>query len=542
MERDFEISGNIVDIHTREIYHGVVSVVDGVIADIRRCDIESSVGYIMPGFVDSHIHIESSHLTPAEFGCEAIKCGTVAVVADPHEIANVMGLKGIEFMRHSAKHSPIKSFFTIPSCVPATKYDVAGGVITAADVERMAQGGEYVALSEMMDIGGVLDSEPEVISKIASALRNGLPVDGHAPLLTGDTLQAYANYGISTDHESSNLSEALEKIDCEMKILIREGSACKNYEALKSLIATHPLEVMFCSDDLHIGDMLRRGHINYVVSRAISDGFDLFDTLSIASLRPVEHYDLGVGTLQVGDVADFIVVENLVDFKVMRSYIDGELRYDIDVEQPPCPTQASAINNFNHKRVPLSQLRCAVSDPIEAIEIIPDEIITNRYIYQPTTSHDNLESDMECDLLKIVYINRYINGTPQIAYCRGFGFKRGAIATTISHDSHNIIAVGCSDMELSVAINTLIESRGGMVACDGVEVKSLPLVVGGIMSNMPSLDVARAHCDIHTMVSDMGTTLHAPFMTLSFLSLCVIPTLKIGEHGLFDTQRRMWVR
>ncbi|MFR9603334.1 MAG: adenine deaminase [Rikenellaceae bacterium] len=567
MQSNFKIEGQIVDIHNREIFEGSVTVEDGVIVEVKREAITASQGYIIPGFVDSHIHIESSMLTPETFGKVAIQSGTVAVVSDPHEIANVMGTKGIDYMIKSSESSPIKTFFTIPSCVPATPYDVAGGVITTEDVERMSKSGDFVALSEMMDISGVLSQSKDVIAKIEIALRNGLPVDGHAPKLSGDALQSYVDCGIITDHESTELSEALEKIDQEMKILIREGSACKNYEALKSLIGTNPEEVMFCSDDLHADDLCERGHINYIVKRALADGFDLFDILNIASANPIEHYDLSVGTLQEGDMADFIVVEDLKEFKTLKVYLDGELRYDIDAPQTIVeevqveevvednrpkllfdkpevkqPQHAPTFNNFRHRRVALSALSKEVNSNEVAIEIIPNEIITNKYIYKPTQSHDNLESDLECDLLKIVYINRYNNGTPQVAYCKGFGLKRGAMATTISHDSHNIIAVGCSDIELSVAINTIIDHKGGLVVCDGLSVTSLPLPVGGIMSEAPCEEVAQKYKEVCEVVKGMGTTLESPFMTLSFMSLCVIPTIKIGEKGLFNTDINNWVK
>ncbi len=552
----FKVEGQIVDIHRREIYEGVVTVEDGVIAHIERMAIEGGQGYIMPGFVDSHIHVESSMLTPEEFGREAARWGTVAIVTDPHEIANVMGVEGVEFMRESARRSPIKSFFTIPSCVPATKYDVAGGVVTLEDVERMAQSGDYVALSEMMDIGGVLGGESEVISKIEVALRNGLPVDGHAPMLSSDALQCYADYGITTDHESTTIEEAREKIEQEMKILIREGSACEDYDTLKSLIASHPTEVMFCSDDLHADDLCERGHINHIVERAVRDGFDLFDVLRVASANVVEHYDLGVGTLQEGDVADFIVVEDLERFRTLKLFVDGELKYDAlgsasgtfsetfsesISETFSESTKEVSFNNFCHRKIEADSLRKSVAGEQTAIEIIPGEIVTNKDIYHPKTSCDNLESDLECDLLKIVYINRYNDGEPQMGYCRGFGLKRGAIASTISHDSHNIIAVGCSDAELSMAINSLIESQGGVVVCDGSHLTQLPLSIGGIMSAEPCHEVAHKYKRICEAARGLGSTLHAPFMTLSFMSLCVIPSIKIGERGLFDVDTNSWV-
>lgn len=567
MEQKFKVEGHIVDIHNRETFEGSVVVEDGVIVEVTREAVTNSVGYIMPGFVDSHIHIESSMVTPEIFGGEAIKSGTVAVVSDPHEIANVMGVKGIDYMVASAESSPIKMFFTIPSCVPATPHDVAGGEITVDDVERMSKSGDFVALSEMMNVEGVLKQNRDVIAKIEIALRNGLPVDGHAPMLSGEALESYVDQGIITDHESSTLKEAQEKLSQEMKILIREGSACKNFETLKSLIETNSDEVMFCSDDLHAADLIGRGHINYMVKRAVADGYDLFDVLKVATANAVEHYDLSVGTLQEGDSADFIVVGDLQDFVTRRVYVDGELRYDADapqqevvevedtpqednrpklkfdiVEPQPQAPQSPKFNNFRHRRVALSALSREVTGNVVAIEVVPGEVITNKYIYKPSKNYDNLESDVESDLLKIVYINRYNNGAPQVAYCKGFGLKRGAMASTISHDSHNIIAIGCSDIELSVAINTIIDNKGGVVVCDGLSVSSLALPVGGIMSDSSCEEVAQRYREIQDVVKGMGTTLESPFMTLSFMSLCVIPTIKIGEQGLFNTENNSWIK
>ncbi|MFI3319993.1 MAG: adenine deaminase [Rikenellaceae bacterium] len=537
--------GQIVDLQAREIFSGRVTILGGVIESIERCEVAQSQGYIMPGFVDSHVHIESSMMIPENFAKVAVRRGTVAVVSDPHEIANVMGREGVDFMVSNAEYGAIKCFFTIPSSVPATPFDVAGGVISVADVEEMAASGDFVALSEVMNAHGVVNEYLDTLAKISAAVDNGLVVDGHAPMLSGDDLTKYVASGISTDHECSNEAEALEKIAQGMKILIREGSAAKNYDALKSLLASNPESVMFCTDDISAADLTQRGEIDYIVKRAIADGYDIFDVLRAACVNGVDHYDLSVGQLVEGDSADFIVVEDLKEFKVSQVYVDGECQYNSaeSVEADGSVENFTiSLNNFERGRVTLSSLMKEVSGTIDVIQIIPNEIVTERFSYTPDSLKPNMDSDLENDILKIVYINRYDKESePQVAFCRGFGLKRGAIATSVSHDSHNIIAVGCSDMELAMAINHLIDMRGGMSVCEGGLVETLPLPIGGIMSDQGAEKVVEEYDRLRGMVQEMGSELPSPFMTLSFMALVVIPSLKIGERGLFDYQKFGWV-
>lgn len=321
------IEGNIIDIHRREIYPGIISIDSGKIISINR-NSQKYAHYISPGFIDAHVHIESSMLIPEEFSKLAIRRGTVAIVNDPHEIANVMGTEGIEYMIENSKQSCIKSFFTIPSCVPATPYDSSGSVLLSSDIEQLALNHKFVGLSEMMNVPGVVQDDTEVLAKIEIARRHHLTIDGHAPGLSGSFLKKYIDAGISTDHECTSLEEAIEKINFRVKILIREGSAAKNYEALKWLIADYPEKVMFCTDDSHPNDLLSYGEIDKLVRKALGDGFDLFDVLKIASFNPISHYKINVGCLREGDPADFIIVRNLNTFDVLSVYIDGIEKYN----------------------------------------------------------------------------------------------------------------------------------------------------------------------------------------------------------------------
>ncbi|MFI3249318.1 MAG: adenine deaminase [Rikenellaceae bacterium] len=534
------VEGKIVDIYNQEIYEGSVEFHDGVITNIERhsTDVQS---YIMLGFIDAHVHIESSMLRPTLFGDLVAAQGTVGVVTDPHEIANVLGVEGVEFMMDDAKGAPIKIYFTIPSSVPATPFDVAGGVITSADVEQLARSGRFVALSEVMNVPGVLFRDEEVMAKLAVAKRYGLPIDGHSPLLYGDELTQYIESGISTDHESLIFEGALEKIEKGMKILIREGSAAKNYESLSELIATYPDSLMFCTDDSHPDDIIEIGHINKIVRRAIKDGYPLFDVLKIACVNPILHYKLGIGTLRVGESADFIVVEELTQFKLERLYIDGELRYNAANQPEKSPQKSIAINNFHHDPISPKELELALRGEANVIELIKNELITKLSHYTHGSSTTNFESDPDSDIAKIVYINRYTNGTPQVALCRGFGLKRGAIASSIGHDSHNIVAVGCSDGEICDAVNLIIANRGGLSLCDGDTKEILPLPIGGIMSDRMGAEVAAEYGRLQAMIKGLGSTLDAPYMTLSFLSLVVIPDVKIGEKGLFSYTDFDWI-
>lgn len=528
------IEGNIIDIHRREIYPGIISIDSGKIISINR-NSQKYAHYISPGFIDAHVHIESSMLIPEEFSKLAIRRGTVAIVNDPHEIANVMGTEGIEYMIENSKQSCIKSFFTIPSCVPATPYDSSGSVLLSSDIEQLALNHKFVGLSEMMNVPGVIQDDTEVLAKIEIARRHHLTIDGHAPGLSGSFLKKYIDAGISTDHECTSLEEAIEKINSGMKILIREGSAAKNYEALKWLIADYPEKVMFCTDDSHPNDLLSYGEIDKLVRKALGDGFDLFDVLKIASFNPISHYKINVGCLREGDPADFIIIRNLNTFDVLSVYIDGIEKYNYSGNnEKPHPAPIKIINHFNRDPISLTDLTKPIKKKIVSIKVIPGELVTRRIDFELESPIRNFESDVKRDILKIVYLNRYQNTPPQIAFISGFELKEGAFATTISHDSHNIIAVGCSDKDILEAINAVILEKGGLAVKNNKGIIKLPLPIAGIMSASDGETVASLWETLTEELKQMGCKLDSPFMTLSFMSLIVIPELKIGEQGLFD--------
>jgi len=540
-----QVEGNIVDIHSRKIFPGVLSIDRGKILSIHS-NSKKYTHYISPGFIDAHVHIESSMLLPEEFSRLAIRKGTIGIISDPHEIANVKGIPGIEFMLKNSKNALIKMFFTIPSCVPATPYDASGACINASEVCALLETGEFIGLSEVMNIPGVLNEDPEIMAKIQATLRKGKIVDGHAPGLTGKELKQYIQAGISTDHESTKYTEALEKISAGMKILIREGSAAKNYEALKELIRTRPEQVMFCMDDAHPDDLYRKGHIDQLVKRAIQDGFDLFDVLRIACLNPVKHYGLNIGTLNVGDRADFVIFRDLTHFGIESVYVDGKKRYEnsrrgeiYTFPNPPRLSEddirgAKECNCFCREQIEEKDLQKSVNTAITCIRVIPDEIVTLKETIFLENSISNFESDPKEDVLKLVYLNRYKNLPPQIAYVRGIGIERGAFGSSISHDSHNILAVGCTDREIVQAIHGIIREKGGISVVDGAHSKVLSLPVGGIMTFNRAEEVIDQWEELMKQLKDMGTSLKSPLMTLSFLALLVIPELKIGEKGLFE--------
>ena len=528
------LSGNIIDIHARRIYGGTVTIDDGRIVAVEE-DGRTYDRYLAPGLVDAHVHIESSMLTPEEFARTVIAHGTVAVVSDPHEIANVMGPEGISFMEAHARRAAIKIRYTIPSCVPATAFDRSGGRITADDVERMAASGRFVGLSEVMDMPAVLGREPEMMRKLDAARRHGLPVDGHAPGATGEPLRQYIAAGITTDHEAFTLAEAREKLALGMKILIREGSAARNYAALHPVLDTQPDRVMFCMDDAHPHDLLT-GHIDKLVRRALADGHDLFDVWRAASLNPVLHYGLPVGLLRPGDPADFCILDNLTDLHTLEVWIDGERRYD--AANPPAfrPVVPEPFNRFVRQPIRPADLRKACRGRVRCIGVLPGELVTqDRTLAVAPT--DNLEADLSQDLLKIVYLNRYTNDTPpQVAYLTGFGLRRGALAASVSHDSHNIIAIGSNDRDLARAINTVIEHRGGLSFAEGDRTVLQPLPIAGIMADCSAEEIATAWLRLSAL-RERGCRIDSPFMTLSFIALIVIPELKLGEQGLFQFSR-----
>ena len=532
MNNSFTIGGQIVDLVNSRFFSGVVVVEGGKITKIEEQPV-GNTQYIMPGFVDAHVHIESSMLVPSEFARLATCHGTVATVSDPHEIANVLGKKGVQYMIDNGKKVPFKFFFGAPSCVPATAFETSGHVLNAADVEELLALDDIHYLSEMMNYPGVLANDPEVRAKIAAAKRYGKPIDGHAPALTGRDLQTYVGAGISTDHECYTLAEALEKISLGMKILIREGSAAKNFEALIPLMATHPEKLMFCSDDKHPNELVE-GHVDVLVRRAIALGYNVMDVLKAASLNAVRHYNLNVGMLQKGDDADFIVVDDLRKPIAKQTYIKGVLVAENGVSNIKY-VESGTPNIFERPFLFAQDL--FVPDKgkrIKVIECLDGQLITKCFTAEPKVENGGIVSDVDRDILKMVVVNRYQPYTPTVAFIKGFGLRRGALASSVAHDSHNLVAVGVSDRDILHAINLLIEHTGGVTAYCGTEMLAVPLPVAGLMSNEDGYEVAEAYQNADALAKRLGSTLYAPFMTLAFMALLVIPELKVSDRGLFD--------
>ena len=535
MNNSFTIGGQIVDLVNSRIFSGVVVVEDGKISRIEEQPV-GNTRYIMPGFIDADVHIESSMLVPSEFARLAVCHGTVATVSDPHEIANVLGKGGIRYMVENGSKVPFKFFFGAPSCVPATVFETSGFSIDSNDIEELMAMPDIYYLSEVMNYPGVINGDPELMRKIASAKKHGKPIDGHAPAVTGVDLQKYVGAGITTDHECFRLADALEKISLGMHILIRDGSAAKNFEALIPLMATHPDKLMFCSDDKHPNELVE-GHIDALVRRAIELGYEVMDVLKAASLNAARHYRLPVGMLQQGDDADFIVVDDLRRPVARQTYIKGELVAENGV---PCfkYEETTAPNIFKCPFFYAQDL--FVPDRgkrIKVIECIDGQLITKSFLAEPKVENGGIVSDVERDILKLVVINRYQSEKPAVAFIKGFGLKRGALASSVAHDSHNIVAVGTSDKDILHAVNLLIEHTGGVTAYCGTEMVAVPLPVAGLMSYADGYEVAAAYQNVDALAKRLGSTLYSPFMTLAFMALLVIPELKLSDKGLFDVSK-----
>ena len=526
------IKGNLVEIPARRMYAAEVVIEDGRIARISELS-EPVQGFILPGFLDAHVHVESSMLIPSEFARLAVTHGTVATVSDPHEIGNVLGVEGVEFMIANGKKTPFHFYFGAPSCVPATVFETAGDAIDAAQVGALLEKPEVLYLSEMMNFPGVLHGDAEVMKKIAHAHRLGKPVDGHAPGLRGEDARRYIAAGISTDHECFTSEEAQDKLKHGMKILIREGSAAKNFEALIDLLRDHPDEMMFCSDDKH-PDSLVENHINVLCVRAVAKGIDIYNVLQAACVNPVEHYKLPIGRLCEGDPADLIVVEDLVNFRVRCTYLDGVLVAENGKSLIPSVKEERPNRFHCTTKTPQDFAVPATNDELLVITALDGQLITGKELMPGKVENDQFMADPSRDLLKIAVVNRYKDTKPAIGWIKNFGLKRGAIAGSVAHDSHNIVAVGTNDDDLCKAINLVIEARGGVSLADGDTKNILPLPVAGIMTDADAYEVAQAYSKIDAQAKVLGSMLGAPYMTLSFMALLVIPHLKMSDLGLFD--------
>ena len=549
MQSDFVLMVKVVDIPARAIFPARLRVAAGRVAAIEPVGGAPGPGpalpYALPGFVDAHVHVESSLLVPSEFARLALAHGTVATVSDPHEIGNVLGVAGVQYMLDNAAQVPFKFCFGAPSCVPATPFETAGADITASDIEELFQNPKIGYLAEMMNWPGVLNRDPGVLEKIELAHRYGRPVDGHAPGLQGEDAARYASAGISTDHECFTATEARDKLAAGMKILIREGSAARNFDALIELLPQHYENLMFCSDDKH-PDTLLLGHLNQLVRRAVALGYSVFDVLQVACLNPVAHYKLPVGQLRVGDPADFILVNNLTEFQVQQTYLDGALV----AENGQCllpPAPVAVVNNFRAQPIEAATLAVqAAANPQQpiitypVIECFDGQLITARRDLPLPLAHGLVQPDPAQDVLKLVVLNRYAPGAPPaVAFIKGFGLRQGALASSVGHDSHNITAVGYDDESLARAINLVVAAQGGLAAVgSAAEAHVLPLPVAGLMSDRPGPEVAAAYSALDTFAkTQLGSGLQAPLMTLSFMALLVIPSLKLSDKGLFDGEK-----
>jgi adenine deaminase len=533
----FSIKGNMLDVVSKNIFPAEIFIKNGI---IRKIDIiKKTSNFILPGFIDSHIHIESSMVSPEEFSKEAVKHGTIAVVSDPHEIANVMGIEGIKFMINSGKKAYLKFYFGAPSCVPATDIETSGSRLDSKEIEELLKRKDIFFLSEMMNYPGVVYRDKNVIKKIQTAKKYNKPIDGHAPGLSGNELKKYIHSGISTDHETLNFKESIEKINKGMIIQIREGSATKSFDDLSPLIEKYSEKIMLCSDDIHPDDLIK-GHINLLVKRAIKSKYNIFKIFEVATLNPIKHYKLNVGYLQKNQPADFVVVDNLFNLKILSTFINGNEVYNCNKMTNANNTiKTKSLNNFKCKTLSKQYLKVEYKSnkKIKIIDIIDKSLYTKELIDTPLKSGNEILIDLKRDYLKIVVLNRYKLSKPSVGFVHNFGIRYGAVASSIAHDSHNIVAVGTNAIDLANAINEIIKSKGGIAFVNGKEKKVMKLPIAGLMSDSSVSDTAEQYKNIQNEIHKAGSKLTSPLMTLSFLSLLVIPELKLSDKGLFDGRK-----
>jgi adenine deaminase len=533
-----KISGKVVDIHERRIYNAEIFLDKGKIISIEKSNSAKDV-YIIPGLIDAHVHIESSMLTPGSFAMASVPHGTIGVVSDPHEIANVIGIAGVKFMIEDGKKTPFKFYFGAPSCVPATDLETNGAKLGVKEIEELLQRDDIMFLAEMMNFPGVIYKNEEVIKKISIAKKANKPVDGHAPGLSGEALRKYIEAGITTDHECSSIEEALEKILLGMKVIIREGSAGRNLNTLKSLYNEYPDMIMLSSDDIH-PEMLMKRHLDKLVAGLIDEGYDIYNVLRSVTLNPVRHYGLDAGLLRPGDPADFIIVDDIKKMNILETWINGAKVYDngnILFEYLP----GNPVNNFKCTDITKQEISVIrQSDEMRVMIAFDGELFTKGIIYE-TGTNKVIEPDLAKDILKIIVKDRYQDSRPAVGFIKGFGLKNGAFASSVAHDSHNIISIGTNDEDIVAAVNELIKMKGGLAVSSGGKVNSLPLNIAGIMSTKSCSEVAQDYEFLSAIVKHLGCSMAAPFMTLSFMALLVIPELKLSDRGLFDVNRFCYV-
>jgi len=528
----FTIKSNLIDIVSKETYPAEIFIEDNTITSIQRIS-ETLETYILPGFIDAHVHIESSMLVPTEFARIAVKHGTVGTISDPHEIANVLGISGVEYMIDNAKQVPFHFYFGAPSCVPATHFETSGAVIDAEHIDQLLNKEEIVYLAEMMNFPGVIYKDEEVLKKLESAKKHKKPIDGHAPGLMGEEMKTYFNAGISTDHESFGYQEALEKLQHGVKIMIREGSAAKNFDTLIPLLKDFPDQIMFCCDDKH-PDNLIESHIDDHVKRAFKLGHDLYDVLRASSYNVIKHYNLPIGLLQVGDKADFIEIDNLQDFNILKTYIDGNLVSENGKSFLPS-FEVPIVNNFHCNLKESSDFKIeSKGEKIRVIETLDGQLITKEIHAESLTVNGFAESNPDEDILKIAVVNRYYDAPVATAFIKNIGLKTGAIASCVAHDCHNIVVVGTNDEDMCKAVNAIIKAKGGISLATETEEMVLELPIAGIMTNLPAEEVAESYIKLDQRAKELGSKLRAPYMSLSFMALLVIPELKLSDKGLFN--------
>jgi adenine deaminase len=526
------IEGNLVDVVREAVFPARIETSHGIITLIERVDKEFR-DFLVPGLIDAHIHIESSLLSPSRFAEAAVPHGTTAVIADPHEIANVLGLEGIDYMVRDAAAVPLRFYFTAPSCVPATPFETSGAVLGPREVEKLLERDNFIALGELMNYPGAIRGDPDVIAKIDVARRLRKPVDGHCPLLSGEPLRAYVGLGISTDHECTTAAEALEKHALGMRVMVREGSVSKDLEALAPFARDH--EFLLVSDDLLLPDLLR-GHLDRSLAAAVSLGIDPFRALRAATINPARHYGLPLGLLEAGRMADIVRVADLGSFRILEVYIGGRRaagqgRPTFVARPEPLPGRLSV-----RERSPrdFAVRASGPSAKVRSIGLVKDSLLTQSLKATLSVEDGLVMPDADRDILRIAVVNRYRDAPVANGFVTGFGLKDGAIAGSVAHDSHNIIAVGAGAGDVADAVNRVIREGGGFSACASGRGAILPLPVAGLMSAEPAAAVGETLDRLHAMAEAQGSTIPRPFMAMSFLSLLVIPSLKIGDRGLFD--------